>query len=56
MNSNRPIISIISYDSSCSARKKKTLFCASENLSITPHLCSDQEDFRNTQNKSEQNI
>lgn len=37
-------------------QEKKRLFCAPENLSITPHLCSDQEDFRNTQNKSEQNI
>lgn len=54
-NSNTPIITIIYYGSSCTDRQKWSLFCASENLSYILYLCSNQEDFRNIQNKRAQN-
>lgn len=46
---------LLQLDKKLLARQKLSPFCASENLSYILYMCSDQEDFRNTQNKWAQN-
>lgn len=53
MNSDKLLVL---FDMTVAVVQEKRLSCVSENLSITLHLCLDEEDCRNTQNKSEQNM